>query len=274
MAKKTVLLVEDDPHAAELVRYVLNEELPDFHIEPAARLSSALASLGRHDVAGVVSDLNLPDSQGADTVRHLLRAAPDVPIVVMTSQADCDLTLECIREGADEVVVKGTVGLHDIGQVTRLAFERRRRMRERWSTPERVTGEFGDRTAFESIAPYFLGVADRAGLHIVILVLRVESTAELPKGDGARLAAVTAVLERTVRRCDMIARLDTDEVGVVLVMQQPDPREVVARLARTLASAGGDPPVRLGMAIYRSGGTETLTELLGRARTNLQPLRA
>lgn len=274
MARKTLLVVEDDSRLAELVRYMLGEDLPDFDVEVASRLSSALAALVRHDVAGIISDLNLPDSTGADTVRHLRRAAPNAPLIVMTSESDFDLALRCVEEGADEFVVKGTIGLHAVGHVIRLALERHRRLRLQWSNPEPADAESGGPATFESVARYLIGVADRAGLHIAVIVLHLEPRPGGSPADAARLAMITEVLRRSLRRCDVVARLDAHELGVVLVMQQPDSRDAVTRLARELAVVGGDPPVQLGVASYHSGGTETFRELLGQAQRDLQPLPA
>ena len=75
----------------------------------------------------ILTDLDLPDSDGPATVRHLQRAAPGVPLIVLSGNGDLDVALECIREGADEFLVKGSPGFQALGRLLRLALERRHR---------------------------------------------------------------------------------------------------------------------------------------------------
>ena len=123
-----LLFVEDDPRLAELVRHVLAEVTPEFDVEQVGRLSTALARLVRQPFSLILTDLNLPDSHGAATVRHLRRAAPDVPLVVLSGETDPEVALECVREGADEFLVKETPGFLTLGRLLRLALARRRGM--------------------------------------------------------------------------------------------------------------------------------------------------
>jgi len=122
-----LLLVEDDPPHAELVRHVLAETAPEFDVQHADRLSTALARLVREPYSLILTDLNLADSYGPATVRHLHRAAPDVPLVVLSGNGDLDAAVECIREGADEFLVKGTPGFQALARLIRIALERRHR---------------------------------------------------------------------------------------------------------------------------------------------------
>ena len=122
-----LLLLEDDPRLAELVRHVLAASAPEFDVQHVGRLSAALARLVRQPFSLILTDLNLPDSDGPATVRHLQRAAPGVPLVVLSGNGDLDVALECIREGADEFLVKGTPGFQALGRLLRLALERRHR---------------------------------------------------------------------------------------------------------------------------------------------------
>jgi DNA-binding NtrC family response regulator len=122
-----LLLLEDDPRFAELVRHVLAESAPEFDVQHVGRLSAALARLVRQPFSLILTDLSLPDSDGPATVRHLQRAAPGVPLVVLSGNGDLGLAMECIREGADEFRVKGTPAFQALGRLLRLALERRHR---------------------------------------------------------------------------------------------------------------------------------------------------
>ena len=122
-----LLLLEDDPRLAELVRLVLAESAPEFDVQSVGRLSAALARLVRQPFSLILTDLDLPDSDGPATVRHLQRAAPGVPLIVLSGNGDPEVAMECTQAGADEFLIKGTPGFQALGRLLRLALERRQR---------------------------------------------------------------------------------------------------------------------------------------------------
>jgi CheY-like chemotaxis protein len=272
-----LLLVEDDPRFADLVRYVLSESDPAIEVNHVRRLSSALATLVRQPVDVIVTDLQLPDSAGAATVQYLRRAARALPLIVLSSNADPPTALQCISAGADEYVVKGTLGVNALGRLIMVAIDRRRSL----TGPESsgpgdnvdVSGDESESSALEPIARHLLRVADRVGLHLGILCLRLEGPRAGFEGEHLDTAGLAAVLRRTLRRCDLVTRSGANELVVVLVMQQPDVHHAVARLADTIVSAG-ESPVRLGVTTYHPNGAESLEQLLDQARHDLRPVHA
>lgn len=105
-----LLLVEDSPADVRIIKRSLAEaRLVQFGVEHTDFLNTALTMLknprgGQYDV--VLLDMNLQDSSGIDTVTAIARAAPEVPIVVLSGQEDikvADLTLQC---GAADFMVK------------------------------------------------------------------------------------------------------------------------------------------------------------------------
>ena len=83
-----VLLIEDNPGDADLVRLRLVESSSELEVACVDRLSAGLKSLTEKTPAVVLLDLNLPDSHGADTYRSVLKKAPSVPIVVLSGLED------------------------------------------------------------------------------------------------------------------------------------------------------------------------------------------
>jgi len=62
-----VLLIEDNPGDADLVRLRLLEGKSPVNVNCVNLLSDGLASLTRETPSVVLLDLNLPDSRGAET---------------------------------------------------------------------------------------------------------------------------------------------------------------------------------------------------------------
>jgi serine phosphatase RsbU (regulator of sigma subunit) len=119
-----VLLVEDDDGDALLVEELLHEAGVGVEVQRARRLAEARTLV--RDAACVLLDLGLPDSQGLDGLRQLLRQEPDVAVVVLTGLADEYLGEQAVRAGAQDYLVKGDVSGELLHRVIRYAMERRR----------------------------------------------------------------------------------------------------------------------------------------------------
>lgn len=120
-----VLLVEDEPGDARLVRELLREAEPRYAVDTATTLAAAIDALGRQRYAAVLLDLGLPDSQGLQTVRAMLQNAGPVPLVVLSGHDDESVALRAIQLGAQDYVVKGRGdGVH-LSRALRYAIERK-----------------------------------------------------------------------------------------------------------------------------------------------------
>jgi len=122
-----VLLIEDDPGDADLLREILSEEKKlSFHVEHVDKLQTGLERLAHGGTDVVLSDLSLPDSQGIETFIQVHDQASSVPIVVLTGFDDDTVALEAVRKGAQDYLVKGQVDGKMLARVIRYAIERKR----------------------------------------------------------------------------------------------------------------------------------------------------
>jgi serine phosphatase RsbU (regulator of sigma subunit) len=119
-----VLLVEDDDGDALLVGELLHEVGAAVVVRRARSLTQAKGLVS--GAACVLLDLGLPDSQGLNGLRQLLRLEPEAAIVVLTGQASEHLGEQAVRAGAQDYLVKGDVAGHMLDRVIRYAVERRR----------------------------------------------------------------------------------------------------------------------------------------------------
>ena len=119
-----VLLIEDNPGDADLIRLRLVEGKPNLDVACANRLSDGLESLAQQPPAVVLLDLNLPDSRGAETFRRVLNKAPGVPVVVLSGQDDEDLALKAVHQGVQDYLVKGSFDSKQLARAMRYAVER------------------------------------------------------------------------------------------------------------------------------------------------------
>jgi two-component system, sensor histidine kinase and response regulator len=124
-----VLLVEDDPADARLIRELLRET-PDavFETEWVDRLASALDRLAHTDrpIEAVLLDLFLPDSQGLGTCQAVLRHAPGLPIIILSAPEDEALAVQAVREGAQDYLARDEIDSSLLARAIRHAIERKR----------------------------------------------------------------------------------------------------------------------------------------------------
>jgi signal transduction histidine kinase/DNA-binding NarL/FixJ family response regulator len=122
-----VLLVEDNPADARLIRELLSE-VPDLarEIVHVDRLGGAREQLAVGDFDVVLLDLGLPDSTGLQGPRDLIAAAPGVPVLVLTGLDDAELALEAMRIGAQDYLPKHPLDPGLLARAIRYAIERER----------------------------------------------------------------------------------------------------------------------------------------------------
>ncbi len=105
-----LLVVEDLPSDVFLVQRAMNSlqgRLP--RISYKETLSDALTAIRDDSVQVVLLDLNLPDSDGLETLESVREAAPDLPVVVLTGNVEPGLQQACLAAGAREFVPKGSL---------------------------------------------------------------------------------------------------------------------------------------------------------------------
>jgi CheY-like chemotaxis protein len=109
----SVLVVEDNAADLKLIHRMLKSTHASdldiyFEIKPTTRLSEAIEMVGQGaDI--VLLDLGLPDSQGLNTLRQMRARDPSVPIVVLSGHEDREISVEALRNGAQDYLVKGLV---------------------------------------------------------------------------------------------------------------------------------------------------------------------
>lgn len=98
-----VLVVEDDPHAIELVRLYLSRDGHEVITSGDGREGLRLARETQPDL--LVLDLMLPGLDGLQLCR-IIRQESDVPIIMLTARVEEDDRLTGLDLGADDYVTK------------------------------------------------------------------------------------------------------------------------------------------------------------------------
>jgi diguanylate cyclase (GGDEF)-like protein/PAS domain S-box-containing protein len=123
---KTVLLVEDNPGDARLLREMLNQDgSRRIELRHAGCMGDAEKLLAEQAVDMILLDLGLPDAQGLAVVRRARAAAPRIPLVVLTGMDDEVLATQALQEGAQDYLIKGQIESRALLRALRYAVERK-----------------------------------------------------------------------------------------------------------------------------------------------------
>jgi signal transduction histidine kinase len=119
-----VLLIEDNPGDADLVRLRLVESTTPVEVTCVSRLADGLDNLSKQPPAVVLLDLNLPDCHGAETFRRILERAPNIPIVILSGLDDEAMSIKAVHQGVQDYLVKGDFTSKQLERAMRYAVER------------------------------------------------------------------------------------------------------------------------------------------------------
>ncbi len=150
-----ILLVEDNALHIRLVKSMLADVWPEPNgLRTARKLSSAITEVRADRPDCVLLDLVLPDAEGLEAVKALLAIDDSVPIVVLSSHEDDEMALQAVKEGAQDYLVKGTVGPDALARAVEFAMQRQRMDRD---------GEAQPVPAIAPASPAGLMILDAAG---------------------------------------------------------------------------------------------------------------
>jgi PleD family two-component response regulator len=270
-----VLLVERAAQSVHLTRTALRELWAEFQLTWAGGLAAALEFLAGGPFDVVLLDLAVADAPGAEVVRRLREAAPDVPLLLLASAADLDLCRQALDEGAHDCLLKGVLTTHLLARSIRDAVERQHPVSPAGGQLiDPVTGLAShDGLLAKAAQLWRTPMRLRKGATLLYLVL------DGPTGAGRheRAVAETAdVLRETYRGSDLRARLGHDEFAVLAVgAPEPTAPILTTRLDEALgaynAHHGRDfyLSLRVGLSHYDAQRPCTFDEMLQVARASL-----
>src|SRR5712671_4558880 len=99
-----VLLVEDEPHAAQVLAKGLREQT--YAVDVAADGETALFQVGTTDYDAVILDVMLPVKDGFAVCRTFRESGSVVPILMVTARDAVDARIEGLDCGADDYLIK------------------------------------------------------------------------------------------------------------------------------------------------------------------------
>ncbi len=226
-----LLLIEDDPIYRQVLEGSLRKQAMAEKLELVIRSHATLASAQQeYDTESipnvVVSDLNLPDSEGSATYRAL--AAWDLPLVIITANQDERLAIEALSSGVMEYLYK-LPGEHlQVLRQVRRALERHR--------ARTISRAFRRKAAREqrilALGTMAAGIAHE--FNNIFAVVR--GSLELMARDQSLLPAGQ---ERILRCLSALKRADSITNGILDLSHEQESGKARCRLDEAVRSAVG-----------------------------------
>jgi len=237
-----VLVIEDNPGDAVLVREMLREAAPEgYALHHARRMREGIAHLLEAGADCVLLDLSLPDAEGLDALGQLRTVAVDLPIIVLSGRSDETTAVRAVQEGAQDYLIKGQVDPRLLARSISYAIERKRSEVQlaHQALHDALTG-LPNRALFLDRLGQALSRMDRRDAHVAVLFLDLDRfkvvNDSLGHGAGDRLLIdVAARLQQVLRGGDTAARFGGDEF--VILCEEVDGEREAITIAERIASA-------------------------------------
>ena len=121
-----ILIIEDDLCTQITLQNQLSKaSLPISVTKTAVSLDLAFEILDENNFDLILLDLNLPDSNGLDTLVTVTKRYPDIAIIVIAGESSDTLGLKAISIGAQEYLRKGTYTGEMLAKSIHYAIERK-----------------------------------------------------------------------------------------------------------------------------------------------------
>lgn len=203
-----ILLIEDDPGDADLLREMLaGEEGSGFQLEHVDRLHKGLESLARGGVDVVLLDLTLPDSRGPATAARIHAEVPTVPLVILTALNDDASALEAVRKGAQDYLIKGQVNGMMLSRVIRYAIERQHaeeQLRSAYAQLKTTQEELIQAEKLAALGRFASGVAHEVKNPLGIILGGIEFLQGNLKESGEGIRVALDKMKEATLRADQI----------------------------------------------------------------------
>jgi diguanylate cyclase (GGDEF)-like protein len=243
--RQTVLIIEDNPGDARLIReMILEDPETPFDLQFADRLAQGLDLLAAGKTSLVLLDLSLPDSMGLETFAKVYAHSPSVPIIVLTGNDDQTVALKAVKGGAQDYLGKGKLDRELLVRAMQYSIERKRYQVqiEHQANYDSLTG-LPNRTLLHDRLRQAV-YAQRNVRAIAVVVIDLDHFKFVNDSLGHRIGdeLLKHVAERfrsVLRDGDTVARLGGDEF--VLILNDQNNEEVVFRAMQRINARVSEP---------------------------------
>ena len=120
---KSVLVVDDEKSMCDLLSIVLKKD--GYRVKVAQDGFSAAKLIRENDFDVVITDIQMPRSNGLDVLDAVNKMRPHTPVVMMTAYATAETAVEAMKKGAYDYISK-PFNIEDVQLIVKNAVEKKR----------------------------------------------------------------------------------------------------------------------------------------------------
>jgi len=109
LSRIRILIVEDMPADAELIEHELRRGGIAFDAKRVENKRAFMKELRENTPDLIISDFNLPQFNALDALHALKAHGAEIPFVLVTGAQSEEVAVECIKEGADDYILKSSL---------------------------------------------------------------------------------------------------------------------------------------------------------------------
>lgn len=99
-----ILVVDDELNILKVLSALLKKE--GFEVSTAESGEKALGILYEEDVSVVITDLKMPEMDGIELLKNVMRFNSDIPVIILTAHGTINNAVEAIKMGAFDYITK------------------------------------------------------------------------------------------------------------------------------------------------------------------------
>ncbi len=254
LRRRRILIVEDDPDHAELLKDILLERQA-FVTHVLDGTSCLTQDFSRFDI--ILLDQNLPDATGMSLLQEIVSQS-DVPVIMVTSEDNYTVAVEAIQLGAYDYICKAGDYLRAIPVVIEKNLEQHRLKRENetlqaelekrleesreqneilqhLSSTDYLTGLYNHRFLQERIEEE-LSLSIRKQLPVSVIMVDLDHFKRVNDEQGHLfgdrvLREIASTLKKSTRACDTVARYGGEEFLILLPATEVEGAVLIAERA-------------------------------------------
>ncbi len=123
----SIFIVDDDRIVSESLTALLEAE--GYGVDTGSTFSETMQGVGRKSYDVVISDMNMPDTDGFEILSALKSRCPEVLVIIITGYGTIESAVEAIKMGAYDYLTKPIID-DEIRLVVQRAMEQRALLRE------------------------------------------------------------------------------------------------------------------------------------------------
>lgn len=111
--KIKILILDDEKDILNVIERFLNRK-NIVEVVTSTNPIEAIELVKNGDFKMLLTDIMMPEMNGVDVLKAVVKSRPDVKVIMMTAYSTIDKILECEKIGATDYVTKPFISLKDV----------------------------------------------------------------------------------------------------------------------------------------------------------------